>query len=917
MSRRTTELLLLLAGTPVIILLFVLTIMNDGEPLTLKTLAVPLGLFAAFLISHLALRKLAPNADPALLPIAFALSGIGIAFVMRLEPDLAPRQILWLFMAIAAMLVTLVLVRSIRRLGNYKYTLMLLGIVLLLLPAVIGQEIYGSRIWIRVASFSFQPGEIAKILIVLFLAGYLADNREMLSVGGRHIGSFTIPDLRTLAPLLLMWAISLVIVVFERDLGSALLFFGLFLIMVYVATGRKLYVLAGVVLAAVGGMAAFLMFSHVQARIDIWLDPFAYRSTSGYQLIQGLYSLADGDLFGTGIGRGMPELIPVVASDFIFVAIAEEMGLLGASAVLLLFVLFAVRGYTIAARANSDVAAFAAVGLTTAIVLQAFVIVGGVTRLIPLTGVTLPFMSQGGSSLLASFIIVGLMLRASDNATGVEEELVGVSTFEGGILGRVTLGKRLTLLITAFACLFAILIGNLTWHMIVNAPAMRADPLNNHVLERNANIQRGAILTADGMVLAQSELGEDERWKRVYPQGSLAAHIVGYTSPIYGSTGVESQYAEMLAGRTGFSNWGDALNVLADKDVPGNDVYLTLDSRIQASAENALAGQTGGVVVLDAGSGALLASASSPTYDNNAVEELLDESGDDGTGLGGGQSTLFNRATQGLYAPGSTFKTVTLASALGQGTITLDTTFDSPGSIEIGNATITNFDSYAYGEISLLKAFELSSNTVFAQVADQVGAERLCEVADKFGFNRTLETDFDVAQSLMPQPREMTQWETAWAGVGQPVGEHESPAGPQATVLQMGMVAAAIANDGMLMKPHVLDQVVSAQGERLYTSSPSGIGEAIPAPVAKRVQEAMAGVVAQGTGTAAQISGYTVYGKTGTAQTDNEQDDSWFVGYVEVNGRTVVVAIVLEQAPGGAATPKARDILQAAIEAYQ
>ncbi|MDR0347632.1 MAG: FtsW/RodA/SpoVE family cell cycle protein, partial [Coriobacteriales bacterium] len=571
--------------------------MGDGRPLTLETLAVPFGLFGAFIVSHLAIRKLAPNADPALLPIVFVLSGIGIAFVMRLAPKLASRQVMWLFLAIAAMLVTLLLVRSIRKLCSYKYLLMLLGITMLLLPAVVGAEIYGSKIWLSIGGFSFQPGEVAKVLIVLFLAGYLADNREMLSVGGRRVGNFTIPDLRTLLPLLIMWLLSLAIVVFERDLGSALLFFGLFLVMLYIATGRKFYVFAGMGLAVVGGVAAFLAFSHVQQRINIWLDPYAYRYEAGGQLIQGLYSLADGGLFGTGIGRGMPEYIPVVESDFIFAAIGEEMGLLGASGVLLLFVLFAVRGFTVAARANSDVAAFAATGLTTAIILQAFVIVGGVTRFIPLTGVTLPFMSQGGSSLLASFIIVGLLLRTSDSGTGHEKELAGVTGFDGGVLGRVTLGRRLTILITGFACLFALLIGNLTWHMAINAEAVRNDPLNNHTLARNLDTQRGAILTSDGLVLAHSEKDENGRWKRVYPEEELAAHAVGYISPQFGATGVEATYAETLAGRTNFGSWNDALDALANKDVPGNDVYLTIVSDIQKAAERALEGKVGGAVV--------------------------------------------------------------------------------------------------------------------------------------------------------------------------------------------------------------------------------------------------------------------------------------------------------------------------------
>ena len=917
MSRRATELALLLAASPAVILLFVLAIISSGQALSFQTLAVPLGLFIAFITSHLVIRRLAPQADPALLPITFALSGIGIVFVMRLAPELATRQILWLFVSIAAMLLTLLVVPSIQKLARYKYTLMLAGIILLVLPIFIGTEHNGSKIWLTLGGFSFQPGEIAKVLVVLFLAGYLADNREMLSVGGRRIGSFTLPDPKTLAPLLFMWLISLIIVIFERDLGSAVLFFGLFLAMIYVATGRWLYVITGVVLLAVGGVAVYLAFGHVQARINGWLDPFAYRETIGYQLIQGLYSLADGGLFGTGIGRGLPDLIPIVESDFIFDAIAEELGLLGASAVLMLYVLFTVRGFATAARARSDVDAFSAAGLTAAIALQAFVIVGGVTRLIPLTGVTLPFMSQGGSSLLASFIIVGLLLRAGDSATGQQSEIVGATSFDGGVLGRVTLGKRLTLLVTGFSFLFAVLIGNLCWHMVINADNIRRDPSNNHTLERTNNVQRGAIVTSDGVVLAQSELGANGRWTRIYPEGSLASHVIGYSSIRYGATGIEGTYAETLVGRADFDSWAQVLNVFADKDVPGNDIYLTLDSRIQATAEQVLVGQVGAVVVIDAKTGAVLAMASSPTFDNNLVEEVIANSGDDGTGLGGGSGILVNRATQGLYAPGSTFKMLTLSAALSQKTATLESTYDSPAKIEIGGADVTNFNSISHGVITLRRAFELSSNTVFAQVADQIGAEGLCRAAESFGFNRKLETDFWVATSLMPDPKQMTKWETAWAGVGQPVGEHSSPAGPRVTVLQMCMIGCAIANDGVIMTPYLLDHVVSPEGTTIRTTTPTRFAQALSASVARDVAQSMEAVVTQGTGTGAQISGYVVRGKTGTAETNKPVDDSWFVGYVEVSGRTVVVAIVIEQGGGGIATGKAREVLQTAIEVYR
>ena len=376
-------------------------------------------------IAHAAIRFLAPDADPAILPIVFVLSGIGIAFVTRLAPKLAVNQVIWLFVSVAAMVAALIVVRNLDVLARYKYTLGLLGVVLLVIPMIFGVEIYGSKLWIKIGGFSFQPGEIAKICLILFLAAYLAQNREALSVSAIRVGPFSIPRPRMMLPLFVMWGVSLLVVIFERDLGSALLFFVFFVVMLYAATGRVSYVFLSILLLALGGVLCYKLFGHVRTRVDMWLNPWSDPQGGGYQIVQSLYSLADGDLVGTGIGKGLPTYIPVVESDFIFSAIGEEMGLLGASAVVILFMIFAVRGFATAARAKSDVSAFTAIGLTSAIAFQAFLIMGGVTKLLPLTGVTLPFMSQGGSSLLASFIIVGLLLRCGHEGTGNQVEMVG------------------------------------------------------------------------------------------------------------------------------------------------------------------------------------------------------------------------------------------------------------------------------------------------------------------------------------------------------------------------------------------------------------------------------------------------------------------------------------------------------------
>lgn len=917
-SRRATELLLLIAGAVPVLLLYSMYVMNTGAQLSLETLSVPIGLIVAFVAAHIAIRLLAPGADPAILPLVFILSGIGITFVTRLAPEDAMGQVVWLFVSVAAMVATLILIPNLDRLADYKFTLGLTGVALLLMPAIFGTEIYGSKLWIRIGGFSFQPGEIAKILIVLFLAAYLSENRELLSASSHKVGPFTLPRLRMLTPMLVMWGMCLVVVVFERDLGSAVLFFTLFVVMLYVATGRIGYVLVSLALLAIGGALSYKFFSHVRVRFQIWLDPFADPSGSGLQIVQSIYSLADGGLVGSGIGKGMPTLIPVVKSDFIFSAVAEEMGLLGGAAVLLLFMLLAVRGLTTAARAKSDMSAFTAVGLTTALSFQAFLIVGGVTKLLPLTGVTLPFMSQGGSSLLSSFIVIGLLLRAGDEGTGrmalpsgdgtsaspspllapgstggapvVQGKHArahfGLGTSEGGVLGRVALGNRLTLLVTFFTLLFAALIANLTYIQVIKASYYQQLPNNNHTIARSAYVQRGAILTSDGVTLAESLKQADGTYVRTYPQGSLAAHTVGYVSTQYGATGVEASMNDSLTGHADYSNWQKALYSLAGVNQPGNSVVLTINSQIQQAAEEALEGHVGSIVVLDPTTGAVLAKASSPTFSYNDISTILS------TGDSSGE--LVDRSCASLYTPGSTFKVVTLAAAIDSGTATLDSSIDAPARISIGGADVTNVAGEDFGTTTLRNAFTHSSNTAFGQLAVNVGASTLVDYAKAFGYGTTLGQDFHVTASLMPDASEMTEWETAWAGAGQPVGQHSSPAGPQTTVMQNAVVAAAIANNGVVMSPYLVDHVLSPEGVTITTTKPRSLGQAVTAETAQQVKEAMLDVVQNGTGVAAQVYGARVAGKTGTAEVANGQINSTFIGFAPYDNPTLAISICVE-----------------------
>jgi peptidoglycan glycosyltransferase len=383
-------------------------------------LLIILGLLAA---GHVATRQLAPGADGILLPLAGLLNGIGYVFIARLDTDLAALQAVWTACGMGAFVATLALVRRTRDLERFRYTFALVGIGLLLMPLlpVIGRNINGARLWVRFGPVNFQPGEFAKIALCVFFASYLVEKRELLSEALRGGGVFLPkPDLKHLGPVLLAWGVSLVIMLAERDLGSSLLFFTLFIALLWIATGRGSYLAVGGVLFGAGAWFAWSSFAHVQDRISIWIDPWKDPGGAGYPIVQALFAFAAGGLAGTNLGQGSPQRIPAVTTDFIFAAIGEELGLLGTAAVLVAFLLMVGTGIRIALRAEPPFEKLLAAGLTTILAVQSFVILGGVIRVVPLTGITLPFVSYGGSSLLANYILLALLLRVSDDQAARE-----------------------------------------------------------------------------------------------------------------------------------------------------------------------------------------------------------------------------------------------------------------------------------------------------------------------------------------------------------------------------------------------------------------------------------------------------------------------------------------------------------------
>jgi cell division protein FtsW (lipid II flippase) len=435
LSARSRELLALIPVALLVTAGFTAVLITESDQIGDLSVFYGAYFLGLCLVTHLVIRARLPDADPFLFPLVALLAAFGVVMLFRLDEGLARDQANWFVLGLVLFSLTIILLRDYEALERYRYLIAIAGIALLLLPRIpgIGETTNEAFLSVKVGSLSFQPTELAKICIVVFLASYLNERREVLVVGARRVAGIVVPPLKHLGPLLVIWGAAMVMLVFIRDLGSSLMFFGAFLAMIYVATGRISFVLVGLALFAAGAWFFANTIGHVQERFDIWLDPFHDAGDTGYQVAQSLFAQADGGLFGSGLGESLVQLpgaspkcveefpncgaiLPAPHTDFIYAVIVNELGLFGGGAVILIYALIAERGFKTAILAEDGFSKLLATGLTTIIALQAFVIIGGVTRVIPLTGVTLPFISYGGSSIVATFILLALLLLVSDKA---------------------------------------------------------------------------------------------------------------------------------------------------------------------------------------------------------------------------------------------------------------------------------------------------------------------------------------------------------------------------------------------------------------------------------------------------------------------------------------------------------------------
>jgi len=417
-QRRNAELSLVIMAASITAVAYTVASLGTNAEIPPGLFGFVAFLLGLLLLAHFAVRKLARGADSTMLPLAALLHGIGFVMITRLDNDLASLQSLWSTLGIAVFVATLIFVQRATDLARYRWLLFFGGAGALLLPLVpgLGSTINGARIWVSIGPINFQPGEFAKIALAIFFAAYFADNRLLIAAKTWKVGPFRLPEPRFILPVLMAWGFAIVVMVGERDLGSSLLFFTLFVVMIWVATERVGWLVLGLVLFSGAAYFSWSRFGHVQTRVDIWLDPWSDSLGKGYQIVQSLFGLADGGLTGTGLGRGNPNQVPEAQNDFIFASIGEELGLIGATAILMSYLLIVGAGLRTALRTDREFEKLLAVGLTTIIGVQAFIIMGGVIKLVPLTGITLPFVSYGGSSLVSNYILLALLMRVSDSS---------------------------------------------------------------------------------------------------------------------------------------------------------------------------------------------------------------------------------------------------------------------------------------------------------------------------------------------------------------------------------------------------------------------------------------------------------------------------------------------------------------------
>lgn len=847
-----------------------------------------------FLIIYpIVFRKIYHGASIQLLSNICLFIVLGMIMLTRLNYSHALRQFL---IIVAGSIITLPVPWVLDRfykLSDYKFIYAGIGIVMLLLVFLAGSISYGAKMTLSVLGFRFQPSEFVKIIYVFFLSSILNEGTDKRNI---LICSF-------------FASLHMAILILCKDLGTALIFFSAFIIILYIASGQRIYLIGGAGAAAAAGIIAYNLFNHVRIRVSAWIDPFADIDNKGYQMAHSLFAIGTGGLFGMGIGGGMPSKIPIVEKDFIFSAISEEMGAIVAVCLCLICLCCILEMMLISSYMDVMFYRLIGVGLAVIYAIQVFLTIGGAIKLIPSTGVTLPFIAYGGSSIFSSFIlfmiIQGLHVIMIGDAEAYEEDNIeNAEIIEGSdnvkdyfATGRKNHGiSRISLVISFVFSGMSIF---LLYFVISKAPEIIGNPYNPRDKVLAESVERGKIISSDGAVLAETLIDKEGNEYRSYPYGSKYAYITGYSNK--GKTGLES-YANYYLLRSHVNQLEIIANGVSGKKSPGDSLILSIDTKLQQTAVDALNEKRGAVLVAEVSTGRVLTMVSLPAFDPNTITQDWEQINKNEQG----ESMLLNRAAQGLYPPGSTFKVETLlAFKETHPDEFFDYSYECDGVYEDEDGNKINcYANKAHGKQDIREAFVNSCNGAFADIASRMKADDWSKLTERLMFNKKLPFSLVSEQSSFSLDDSASQFIKAQTGIGQ--------GNTLMTPLHNLMLAQAIANDGIMMKPYTIDAIETAGGDIFKKFKPKEYKKIFSSEEAEMLKEWMRAVVTDGTASALKNDSYTVCAKTGSAEYDNgHKTDAWCIAFAPMENPEIAVCVLVEdgETGGRTAAPIVRKIM--------
>jgi cell division protein FtsW (lipid II flippase) len=781
-------------------------------------------------------RKL-PQADPYILPVVALLSGIGLMTIWRLFPSLGLRQTIWLVLATVLIFLGSHFTTFLQYLRRYKYIWLIFGLILTGLTIFLGTNPLGagSTRWLQIFGVHFQPSEPLKLLLIAYLAGYFTDQ---LSVYGSKF--------ETWLPTVVVTGIALLLLVFQGDLGTASIFLLIYLAMLFTSGGNKWVFWLTPVIMALAGVAGYMFTDVVRLRIDTWLNPFGDPTGASYQIIQSLVAIAEGHLLGTGQGLGSPGLIPVAVSDFIFSALAEEIGYLGVTAIILLFVILIYRGIKIAIATENSFHRYLTLGLIFYFGIQSILIIGGNIGLLPLTGVTLPFLSYGGSSLLVSFFAILILLTIS-HQTGSDSEPKTIFQPRYALLGSL-------LVVVLFIEIIATSLFSF-WF----SPSLVNRPENPRWIIDDRFVERGYIVDRNNQIIITNtgRIGEFSRTSShipLYP-------VVGFTNPIFGQTGIEASMFAYLRGQTGYPFSTHFWHQLLYNQPPqGLDIRLTVDLNLQRSADVLLEGHPGAVVLMNANSGEIIAMASHPYF--NAAELQTTWEGL----LTDKNAPLLNRATQGSYPPGATLFPFILTTYPSASPQALDPETRFQERIADLDCAVTPTEPITLGAVAANGCLQAQMN-----IAGEIGADLLQDLYADLGFFTSPRLHLAVAEAT---PLDLPDLRAFYRGEG---GLTISP-------LQLALAASAITNQGVLPGPRIVNAYLNpVEGWTTLPKLQPNTDVLLPQS-AQRVNELL------------KVANYPYWQVLSTVMTQNQQPITWYVAGTSADwqGQPITAVVVLE-----------------------